>query len=146
MFPILKTGYFHLWVIYKSDSCISCFRNFGEMKVSKVHRTYHSINGGSLEITHVFHLSIITSYKKYFKISLLPLTCLQCEYIFDINYVIKQDIHIYIYVSYSQTAGPIGLNFFVDTHRWSGINRIKFFFLIFNFFNRQRQALQLFIY
>ena len=35
----------------------------GEMKVSKVYRTCHSINGGSLEITQVFHFSIITSYK-----------------------------------------------------------------------------------
>ena len=43
---------------------ISCFRNEGEMKVLKVHRTCHSINGGSLEITHVFHLSIITSCDK----------------------------------------------------------------------------------
>ena len=42
----------------------NCFRNDGEMKVSKVHRTCHSINGGSLEFRHVFHLSIITSYKK----------------------------------------------------------------------------------
>jgi len=81
MFPILKTDYFYLWFLYKSDSCISCFRN-----------------DGSLEITHVFHLSIITSYnKKYFKISLLPLNkkvslkklqsileSIQCIYIFDI--------------------------------------------------------------
>ena len=49
--------------------------NDREMKVSKVHRTCHSINGGSLEITHVLNLGIITSYnKKYFKISLLHLT------------------------------------------------------------------------
>ena len=48
-------------------------RNDGEMKVSKVHRTCHTINGGSLEITHLFHLSIITSCnKKYLKISLSP--------------------------------------------------------------------------
>jgi len=57
----LKTDYFYMWFLYKSESCISCFRNDGEMKVSKVHRTCHSINGGSLEITHLFHLSIITS-------------------------------------------------------------------------------------
>ena len=31
---------------------------------------FHSINGGSLEIAHVLHLSIITSYKK--KIKNLP--------------------------------------------------------------------------
>ena len=48
MFPILKTEYFYLWFLYKSDSGISCFRNNGEMKVSKVHRTCHSINGRSL--------------------------------------------------------------------------------------------------
>ena len=50
--------------------------NNGEMKVSKVHGTCHSINGGALEISYVFHLSIITSYrkiKKYFKISLMAL-------------------------------------------------------------------------
>ena len=64
-FPFWKLNIF-LWFLYKSDSCISCFRNDGEMKVSKVHRTCHSINGGSLEITHLFHLSIITSYKKSF--------------------------------------------------------------------------------
>ena len=64
MFPILKTEYYYLWFLYKSDSRISCFRNDGKMKVSKVHQTCLSINGGSLEITHVFHLSIITSYRK----------------------------------------------------------------------------------
>ena len=70
-FSILKIHYFYLWFLYKSDSCISWFRNNGEMKVSKV----HFLNVGSLEITHVFHLRIITSYsKKYFKISFLPLT------------------------------------------------------------------------
>ena len=47
MFPILKTEYFYLWFLYKSDSRSSCFRNDGEMKVSKVHRTCHSIKGGS---------------------------------------------------------------------------------------------------
>ena len=64
MFPIWKTEYFYLWFLYKSDSRISCFRNDGEMKVLKVHRTCHSINRGSLEIAHVFHLSITTSYKE----------------------------------------------------------------------------------
>ena len=76
----------------------NCFRNDGDMKVLKVHRTCHSINGGLLEITHVFHLSIITSYeKKYFKNSLSRLTkkvslkklyiqyCLQCKYTICIN-------------------------------------------------------------
>ena len=37
----------------------NCLRNDGEMKSLKVQRTWYSINGGSLEITHVFHLSII---------------------------------------------------------------------------------------
>jgi len=40
-----EAEYFYLWFLYKSDSRISCFRNDGEMKVSKVHRTCHSING-----------------------------------------------------------------------------------------------------
>ena len=62
MFPILKTEYFFLWFLYKSDSRIPCFRKDGKMKVSNVHQTCHSINRGSLEITHVFRLSIITSY------------------------------------------------------------------------------------
>ena len=39
MFSILKTDYFYLWFLYKSNSCISCFRNDGELKVSKVHLT-----------------------------------------------------------------------------------------------------------
>ena len=94
----------YLWLLYKSDSRISCFRNDGEMKVSKVHRTCHSINGGSLEITHVLQISIITlQRKKCFKSSLLPLTksfikkslnqyCLQCKYIFDI--IIYNTIYI----------------------------------------------------
>ena len=30
MFPILKTDSFYLWFLYKSDSCISCFRNYKE--------------------------------------------------------------------------------------------------------------------
>ena len=39
-------------------------------KVSKVHLTCHSVNGGSLEITH---LSVITSYrKKYLKSHFCP--------------------------------------------------------------------------
>ena len=40
-----------------------------------------------------------------------------------------------------QTAGTIGLNFFVDTHGWPGsvIGYIKFDF----FFHWQRRALQL---
>ena len=49
-----------------------------------------------------------------------------------------------------QTAGPIGLTFFVDTHGWPGSavsfkNQIFFFQnFVFNFFSRgQRQALQL---
>ena len=71
MFPICKTEYFYLWFLYKSDSRISCFRKDKEIKVSKVHRTCHSINGNFAN----FHLSIITlCRKKNFKISLLPLT------------------------------------------------------------------------
>ena len=50
MFPILKIDYFYLWFLYQSDSRISCFRNDGEMKGSKVHGTGLSINGGSLKI------------------------------------------------------------------------------------------------
>ena len=55
-----------------------------------------------------------------------------------------------------QTAGPIGLKFFVDTHGWPRVYRLKksqnfffqifffenFFFQIF-FFHGQRRALQL---
>ena len=62
--PILKTDYYYLRFLHKSDSCISCFRNDGEMKVSKVHRTCRCINWGSLKITHVFNLSIISSCRK----------------------------------------------------------------------------------
>ncbi len=40
------------------------------MKVLKVHRTCHSINGGSLVITHVFHLSIITLNNKKYRIKI----------------------------------------------------------------------------
>ena len=39
----------------------------------------------------------------------------------------------------SQTAGPIGRNFFVDTHGWEGSvtgQKIRIFFLILNFFPR----------
>ena len=38
----------------------------------------------------------------------------------DVIYQIKQDIPIYTYILHitGQTVGPIGLNFFVDTHRW----------------------------
>ena len=35
-------------------------------------------------------------------------------------YIIKQDIHIYMLPIAGQTAGPNGLNFFVDTHWWPG--------------------------
>ena len=34
-------------------------------------------------------------------------------------YIIKQDSHI-LFPIVGQTAGPIGLNFFVDTQGWSG--------------------------
>ena len=32
----------------------------------------------------------------------------------------KQDICIYMFPIADQTAGPIGLNFFVNTHGWPG--------------------------
>ena len=35
-----------LWSLCKSNSCISWFRNDGEMKVLKVHMTCHYINEG----------------------------------------------------------------------------------------------------
>ena len=47
MFPISKTDYFYLWFLYKSDSRISCFRNDGEMKVSRVHP-------GGLDLSYLF--------------------------------------------------------------------------------------------
>ena len=36
-------------------------------------------------------------------------------------YLIKQDIRIYMLPIDGQTAEPIGLNFFVDTHGWPGV-------------------------
>ena len=48
MFSHFENWILYLWFLYKSDWRISCFRNDGKMKVSKVHRTYHSINGRSL--------------------------------------------------------------------------------------------------
>ena len=45
-----------------------------------------------------------------------------------IIYIVKQDIRIYMLPIAGQTAGPIGLNFFVDTHGWPG-GFFKFFFL-----------------
>ena len=82
MFPNWKTDYFYLWFLYKSDSCISCFRNDGEMKVSKVHRTCHSINGGSLEIIsyekNTKNLTFALNERSFNQYSL------QCKYIFDI--------------------------------------------------------------
>jgi len=41
----------------------------------------------------------------------------------NIIYIEKQDIRIYIYMLRiaDQTAGPIGLNFFVETHGWVGL-------------------------
>ena len=41
-----------------------------------------------------------------------------------------------------QMAGPIGLKFFVDTHGWPGVKKIRNFFFQF-FFHGQRRALQL---
>ena len=46
-----------------------------------------------------------------------------------------------------QTAGPIRLNFFVDTYGWPGVlwaKKSKYFFQI--FFHGQRRALQLVIF
>ena len=48
--PILKNEYFHLWFLYKSYSCISCFRN-----------------DGKIFIPLIYHI------KKYFKILLFTL-------------------------------------------------------------------------
>ena len=45
-----------------------------------------------------------------------------------------------------QTAGPIGLKFFVDTHGWPGviyISKKKICSKIFFYFHGQRRALQL---
>jgi len=39
----------------------------------------------------------------------------------SIIYIVKQDIRIYMLPIASQTAGPIGLKFFVDTHGWPGV-------------------------
>ena len=44
-------------------------------------------------------------------------------YFFVIIYIIKQDIRMYIIYMLpiaGQTAGPIGLKIFVDTHGWPG--------------------------
>ena len=38
---------------------------------------------------------------------------------------IKQDIRIYMLRKAGQTAGPIGLIFFVDTHGWPGVLLLK---------------------
>ena len=38
----------------------------------------------------------------------------------SIIYIVKQDIRIYMLPIAGQTAGPIGLKFFVDTHGWPG--------------------------
>ena len=50
-------------------------------------------------------------------------------------FIIKQDIHILLPIP-GQTAGPIDLNFFVDTHWWRGCHRLKFEIFLFqkNFF------------
>ena len=36
-------------------------------------------------------------------------------------YIIKQDSHKYICYIAGQTAGPIGLKFFVDIYGWPGV-------------------------
>ena len=54
-----------------------------------------------------------------------------------IIYIMKQDIRIYIYMLRiaGQTAGPIGLKFFVDTHGWPwGVIGYKNRFIFFQFF------------
>ena len=61
-------------------------------------------------------------------------------------YIIKRDIHIYIYVAYAgQTAGPIWRKLCLDTEGWPGgfyAKKIRTFFP--NLFShRQRRALQL---
>ena len=57
--------------LYKSDSRISCFRNYGEMKVSKVHRTLYKWRVTWNYACIPFKYNYIV-WKKYFKISLLP--------------------------------------------------------------------------
>ena len=66
-------------------------------------------------------------------------------------YIIKQDIRIYMLSIAGQTAGPIGLTFFVDTHGGLGVLQLKFelflkifFFqnIIFQIFFHGKRALQ----
>ena len=60
--------------VFSLQKCLAHFLLQKRWRNKGFKSTSDNINGGSLEITHVFHLSIITSYrKKYFKISLLPL-------------------------------------------------------------------------
>ena len=55
---------------------------------------------------------------------------------------IKQDMIIYMLRIAGQTAGPIGLKFFIDTHGWPGgvINEKKLNFSSQNFFYGQRRG------
>ena len=54
----------------------------------------------------------------------------------------KQDIRVYMFSIAGQTAGPIGLKFFVDTHGWPGYKKFGIFFSKY-FFPRATPVLQL---
>jgi len=63
--------------------------------------------------------------------------------IFFNNILVKQDICVCVYIA-GQTAGPIGLKFFVDTQGWPR-NFFSNIFLkkMFSFFHGQRRAFRL---
>ena len=66
-----------------------------------------------------------------------------------IEYIYMLRIYIYMLPIAGQTAGPIGLNFFVDTQGWPGGVKgyfFKFLFSNFFFFHGQRRALQLILH
>jgi len=71
MFPILKLIIFIFGFSTKVTHAFLASEIKEKLRFQR-YRACHSINGGSLEIMHVSHLSKITSYRK--KISHLPLT------------------------------------------------------------------------